>query len=78
MFISKRLFLSRDFLIWRQTFKRWGFCIGFDDDSELVLKLRSVTGHIYAYSDYELELFLKITFLSKLSWYNLPESYGDP
>ena len=42
-------------------------------------KLRSVTGHLFANSDYDLEYFLKIAFLfSKHSRFYLPDSYIDP
>ena len=42
-------------------------------------KLRSVTGHLFANSDYDLEYFLKISFLfSKHSRFYLPDSYIDP
>ena len=52
---------------------------GFDDVLDLFLKLRSVTGHLFANSDNDLEFFLKITFhFSKQSRCYLPESYGDP
>ena len=42
-------------------------------------KLRSVTRHFLANSDYDHEYFLKISFLfSKQSRCYLPDSYGDP
>ena len=42
-------------------------------------KLRSVTQHFFANSDYDHKYFLKISFLfSKQSRFYLPDSYGDP
>ena len=65
-------------IIWRQPFEPWGFrfrrCLG-----ALFWKLRSVTWHFLANSDYDHEYLLKISFLfSKQSRCYLSDSYGDP
>ena len=46
--------------IWRQTFERWAF--GFDNVLKLFLKLHSVTGHLFANSDYDLGCFFEDYF----------------
>ena len=64
--------------IWRQTFDLWGFsfrrCFG------ALFKLCSVTGNLFANYDYDLEYFLKISFLFFFNQSRpyLPDSYGDP
>ena len=78
MFISKSFFVSRAFVKFgAKVSSSWAF--GFDDVLELFLKLRSVTGHLFANSDYDLVYFLNFAFLfSKQSRCYLPDSYGDP
>ena len=83
-FLSRVKFISKSFFVSR-AFVRFGAkrsiaeAFGFDDVLKLFLKLRSVTGHLFANSDFDLEyFFLKITFLfSKQSRCYLPNSYGD-
>ena len=58
----RRVFVSRVFVRFGAKRSSAG-AFGFDDVLELFLKLRSVTVHLFANSDYELEYFLKITFL---------------
>ena len=78
MFISKSFFVSRAFVKFGAKRSRPG-AFGFDDVLELFWKLRLVTGHFLANSDYDHEYFLKISILfSKQSRCYLPDSYGDP
>ena len=68
IFLSKLCSFRRVFFGSR-AFVRFGIkrssagAFGFDDVLELFYGLRSVTGHLFANSDYDLQLFLKITFL---------------
>ena len=58
MFILKSFSVSRAFVRFGAKRSSSG-AFGFDDVLKLFLKLRSVTGHLFANSDYDLELFFE-------------------
>ena len=58
MFISKRSFVSRDFVRFGAKHLSSG-AFGFDDVLKLFLKLCSVTRHLFVNSDYDLEHFFE-------------------
>ena len=63
-FLSRVMFISKSFFVSR-AFVRFGAkrsiaeAFGFDDVLKLFLKLRSVTGHLFANSDFDLEYFFE-------------------
>ena len=77
LFFSALCSFRRVFFVYR-AFGRFGAnCFWFRHVLKLFLKLRSITGHLLANSDYNLEYFLRTTSFSKQSRCYLPESYGD-
>ena len=69
LFFRELCSFQRVFFCFPRAFVRFGAkrssagAFGFNDALELFLKICSVTGRLFANSDYGLEYFLKITFL---------------
>ena len=59
MFISKRFFFVSSAFVRFGVKRLSSGAFGFDDVLKLFLKLRSVTGHLFANSDYDLEFFFE-------------------